>query len=100
MPERKAPFSSSVRKPSDAQLREILRPVPIKRCPSCGNSIISSVKFCNECLKLREYSMADSVKQFSPKQDTAQRASYPSGNHSGYSDLIPRKPIDPNRERY
>jgi hypothetical protein len=93
-------FKSHMRMPSDSQVFTATKGVPFKRCPSCGNGIISSAKWCPECARLRELGMRDSVRQFNPKQDTQPVQSYSSNNTSRYSDRIPTGKIPPTRERY
>jgi predicted RNA-binding Zn-ribbon protein involved in translation (DUF1610 family) len=95
----KTPFAN-IRKPTETQLAAATKPVPFKHCPSCGNSIISSAKYCNECARLVELGMRTAVKQFEPSNDTQQAQSYDAFNRSGYSDRIPSSKIPPSRERF
>jgi hypothetical protein len=84
----KVPFKD-LHKPTDAEVRAAIKPTPFKRCPSCGNSIISSAKYCNECARLVELGMRDAVPQFvqaNPSVDTQPKQSYCGYDHSGYTD--------------
>jgi hypothetical protein len=95
----KAPFAAICR-PTDTQLFAASRPVPFKRCCSCGRSIISSAEYCTECSRLTELGMRDAVPQFGYQKDTQPKQSYPAFDRSGYSDKIPDEKIQPTRERY
>lgn len=85
-------FKSNIAPLTEDRLAGMLKPSPFKKCPSCGNSIISSATFCNECKRLRELGMRDSVPQFvqaNPQQDTQEKQSFRSDNHAGYRDTNP-----------
>jgi hypothetical protein len=84
----KAPFSSTHR-PIDSQLFTATKPVPFKRCSSCGRSVISSAEYCTECSRLIELGMRDAVKQFGYQNDTQPKQSYPAFTRSGYEGKIP-----------
>jgi hypothetical protein len=84
----KAPFST-IHRPTDSQLFAATKPVPFKRCCSCGRSIISSAEYCTECSRLIDLGMRDAVKQFGYQNDTQQKQSYTAFDRSGYSDKIP-----------
>ena len=96
----KAPFSN-IRKPSDSDIHSMARGVPFGKCPNCGRPKISTEKYCVECKRLVEEGFGVTPRASHPQVvDTQERQSYDAFNRSGYSGLIPRKPVDPNRERY
>ena len=97
----KAPFAS-LRRPTDSELRDSIRPVPFKKCCSCGRSVISSVEYCSECARLIELGMAKAQPQFvqyNPGQDTQQKQSHTAFDRSGYRDTIPNTKFPPTKGR-
>lgn len=104
----KKDFKSGIVKPTDAQLFEVTKGVAFKKC-CCGNSIISSANYCNECKRLVELGMKDPVPEFvqpNPSKDTQAPQSFPSDRHDGYQETNrygkgpqPSKKFNPNKER-
>jgi hypothetical protein len=100
MPTPKAPFNS-IRKPTDAQLADALRPHPFKSCPNCGRPAVSSERYCRECSRLVEEGFGVTPRAPHPTvRDTQQPQSSNAFDHKGYSDSISSAKIDPTRERY
>jgi hypothetical protein len=96
-------FKSNINKPTDAEVHAFGAGRPFKKCPSCGQSIGPKQPYCWECKRLVELGMKDAVKQpvgvSDTSQDTQEKQSNPSHNHSGYRDQISSKKFPPNKER-
>lgn len=101
---------SNIQKPTDEQVFAATRGTPFKKCPSCGQSIGPSQPYCWECKRLVEIGFGPTPRaggQGQPEpqtvggddQDTQEKQSYRSDNHSGYGDHIPSGKIPPGKER-
>lgn len=95
-------FKSNISRPTDTQVFAAMKGHPFKQCASCGNSVISSVRYCNECKRLLELDMAPAQRQFvqaNPGADTQESQSFSNDNCTGYSDRISSSKFPANKER-
>lgn len=73
---------------------------PFKKCRYCNlNQVPSSADGCWECERLRAMKVAIPQDPGAGVQDTQAAQSFPSNDHSGYSDTIPGGKIPVKKER-
>lgn len=82
----------------DAQIQARSKGIPFSKC-GCGASIPGTSVRCNECQRILEIGGGVPDREAGPGagRDTQLPQSYPSGDHSGYSDTIPSGKV--KRER-
>jgi hypothetical protein len=78
-------------RPTDKQIFAVTRGIPFGTCKQCGQRTTTAKVLCPECERLTEIGFGPVPPQCYPLpgQDTTPVQSYPSNNHSGYSDQIP-----------
>lgn len=95
------PFKSNLNKPTDAQVMAATVGIPFGTCKQCGLRTVTNSVICPECARLEEigFGPVPRTPHVLPGQDTQPIQSYPSDNHSGYSDTRPKGKFPPNKER-
>jgi len=76
--------------PSGKQIFATTRGILFRKCNQCGLPTTTAKVLCPECERLREVGFGPVPRKCYPRpgQDTTPIQSYPSNNHSGYSDRI------------